>query len=407
MKAKKSQPTFKLFKKVLQRVVDNNEDKKHQPVNETVNEDSLRHIMDRLTSFNKKHEYNDRDLRFFGMEDESGQVIKVAVKKADAAEFEVALQNELAELESSSDYDAPVAEILFKLKDQFEIVDVKWPKIEQDEEVDQRAVSPDLDTDVDSDQDELRLDFDDDDSDTDIDQDAPAPDNGSSEQLNQVTDLMNKFIEVMKAETSARQAEADARKREAQMREQELAIQQTVARIKQEEQILDMEADMKARKEQDQEVRTLAQLAQWRSETARDQGKVEDNEDIFPNLQKATKTPSTNKSEPTKKPTKLNKIPDHRMRAQRILGKHDAEISESAEEDLVKLEKEMSDLDVSMQRQVEPLKRRKDALARQIQQKRKQAEVESKHQATTTKQNQQIIQDMTSSSSSSSSSGIM
>lgn len=296
------QPTFTLFNQMIKRplVKDKEQDKltdKKELCEASNDQDSLRSILDRLSSHNKQREYDDRELSFFGMEDESGQTVKVGVKREEAADFELQLQDLMAEAEDTNN-ELSVAEILFKLKDNFEIVDVRWPQIEQDEEVEQHASA---------DNDDIELDFSPDGEDEGTGEETTT---NADTQLTQVTDLLNKFIEVMQAETSARQAEADARKREAQMREQELAMQQTHSRIKQEEQMLDMETDMKARKEQDKEVKSLAQLAQWRSEQARDRGEEEDNEEIFPNLGTTVVTKSD---------TPLQS--KHQARASRILGR--------------------------------------------------------------------------------------
>jgi len=81
------------------------------------------------------------DVAVFGLEDDEGKIVKVYVDKDQASKFEDALAIMLADNDTIfSDEDEPkteqeIAEILYKLKDQFNIRDVEWGGID-DVEID-------------------------------------------------------------------------------------------------------------------------------------------------------------------------------------------------------------------------------------------------------------------------------
>lgn len=190
----------------------------------------------------------------FGLEDDDGQVVRVRVKSEQAQEFEKALQSFMMDSEENEEL-PEIAEILFKLKDQFDIVDVEWPEIVEDEEESQvldgkeaPAGNAGLGTDLDA---SGRI-------------GATAPDEPA------VADLLTQVIDMMKADAEARKADARAREAEAKNREAEAAIAQAQTRVKQEEQLLDMDTYNKNKKEQEKEAKRLAQLAQWKREVDND-----------------------------------------------------------------------------------------------------------------------------------------
>jgi hypothetical protein len=98
-------------------------------------------VMSKLRSAEKQVN-DEEDTVPFGLEDEDGNIVKVYVKADQADEFETALAEMLASTEDDDDDDelsdeTEIAEVLFKLKDKFDIIDVKWPEIEGDEEEEQ------------------------------------------------------------------------------------------------------------------------------------------------------------------------------------------------------------------------------------------------------------------------------
>lgn len=80
---------------------------------------------------------NSRDNVTYGVEDDEGNIMKVTVRKPQAQEFEVYLAQQLGDMEQSSlagdtVQTVSMAELLFNLKDKFDIIDVDFPKIPTD-----------------------------------------------------------------------------------------------------------------------------------------------------------------------------------------------------------------------------------------------------------------------------------
>lgn len=210
-------------------------------------------VMSKLKSLEVRDRTDIRDTITFGLEDENGKIVRVVVKKDQAADFEHALQSLSLENDDDIQSQEDIAEVLFKLKDDFNIVDVTWPDVEEDEE-EPAVVSPDQDN-----GDEIPLD------------DLPADDAVSAVDGDaDVKSLLGSVIDMMKADADARKAEAAARAAEAKAQEVDIGRQQAEARVKQEEQILDMEIYNKSKKEEDKQAKRLAQLAQWKRNVADD-----------------------------------------------------------------------------------------------------------------------------------------
>lgn len=220
-------------------------------------ETSLDHtgILDKLKSIENKEKADTRDYATFGLEDEKGNVVKVSVPKDEASDFELAIQSALSDDES----DAEIAEVLYGLKDRFTILDVEWGEMEEDEEVEP------VDGEVPADGEQPPEDFD-------LDVDA-----GQDPGTDQVSSLLTQIIDMMKADAEARKSEALARQAESKAKEAEAAAQQAAIKVKQEEQILDMEAHEKRQKDVDKEAKRLAKLAKWRHDMA-DQEGVDDSD---------------------------------------------------------------------------------------------------------------------------------
>ena len=232
--------------------------------------------------------------QLFGLEDSNGQIVKVYVDAANAKDFELALSR-LMEEEMES---AEIAEILFKLKDEFNIVNVVWPKIHDDaieEEENSKGNAEEGD--------ELMFDDDQNDEDASLDDfgDNGSEDNMSLDDIdlgdneNDNVDVNNlpakdfsagseseslsNILSMLSAEAEARKAEADARKAEARAKEAEAVAKAAEAKIKAEEQVLDMEAYNKNQNKEKLETRKLAKLAKYRHEVKQNR-QWENEEDV-------------------------------------------------------------------------------------------------------------------------------
>jgi hypothetical protein len=223
-------------------------------------------VMAKLKGLEQKEKVDHRDTVSFGLEDDNGATVRVTVKRDQAEDFEKALQSMMASFEEEDETVPEIAEVLFKLKDQFDIVDVKWPEIAEDEEEDQ-AVAGGEQADPGGEGD--LGDPNDPNAGGDMDLGEPEPAAGGDADA---AGLLTQVIDMMKADAEARKAEARAREAEAKGKEANAIVAQTMARVKQEEQYLDMDSYNKAKKEESKEAKRLAQLAKWKHDLARDSG---------------------------------------------------------------------------------------------------------------------------------------
>lgn len=203
-------------------------------------------VIAKLKSLENRTDQDIRDTVTFGLEDDKKGLVRVIVKQDQAESFEKALQAFMAP--NDEEYERPeIAEVLFRLKDRFDLVDVQWPEIEEDEEevVDMEG-QPGEGVDMEMNPGEGELDV------------EAGVDDASA------TSLLQQVIGMMQADAEARMADAEARKAEARVKEANAVAKQASSRVEQEEQLLDMETYTKAQKEQEREAKKLAQLSRWK-----------------------------------------------------------------------------------------------------------------------------------------------
>ena len=219
-------------------------------------------VISKLKSAEKKFNY-DRDSVVFGVEDESGNTVKVYVRSDQATQFE----NTLAEiLEDPETENKEISEILFELKSKFEIGHVEWGNIEEDEEEitppagsDDQSGEPDDMGDLDGNPEDGSLEFADD-----------GGEMAEPESMDNVESALDKVINMMKADADARKAEAQAKEAEFKAKEAEFAAKAADVKMKGEEEVLDMETYFKAKEDEKKESKKLAKLAQYRHAQAAD-----------------------------------------------------------------------------------------------------------------------------------------
>lgn len=278
----------------------------NQDVNANVDPDfDSSEVTAKLKSLEQRDKEDYRDTTTFGLEDDDGKVIRVRVKTDQASEFEKALQAFMSDAEEDEEL-PEIAELLFKLKDQFDIVDVEWPEVEEDEEVDQSLEgdagaegAPAGDAELDG-------------GDMGADADLGAPPAGGANPA----DLLTQVIDMMKADAEARQAEARAREAEAKNREAESAISQAQGRVKHEEELLDMDTYNKSKKEQEKEAKRLAQLAQWKREVGDGDGEADDVGDF--GLGDSIRGGEENEEVHTRRPTPMKAQPGRKTLGGRV-----------------------------------------------------------------------------------------
>lgn len=210
----------------------------------------------------------------FGLEDDEGKIVKVYVDKEEAQKFEDTLAVMLADNNTVfADEDEPktgqeIAEILYKLKDQFNIRDIEWGTIEGDEEEETEVGDGELggmEGEADSGEDAEGLDGEEglEGEDGELD---PLADDAAGDDEAVASSALQSVIDMMKADSSARQAEAEARKSEADAIIAKNANAAAQSKVAKEEDLLDMQTAEKAKKDAKKEAETLAKLAKYKKE---------------------------------------------------------------------------------------------------------------------------------------------
>ncbi len=219
-------------------------------------------VISKLKGLSNREKVRGLNTVTYGLEDDDGNITRIVLQSDDAQRFEQALQQMLSPAENEDrDVATEIPEILFKLKDEFNIVDVQWPEFREDEEETQVA-SPDAPQT---------------DAGTTDSPDGQAPTDGDimggeidgQQSTGDATDdqaggLLTSIIAMMRTDAEARKAEAEARMAEAKQKEAKTSIEQAMAKVKQQEELMDMDAYDKSQREEQSEIKKLAQLARWR-----------------------------------------------------------------------------------------------------------------------------------------------
>jgi hypothetical protein len=206
--------------------------------------------------------------RGFALEDDKGALVRIFVRADQADDFEQALSSYLND---NMDGEMEIAELLFNIKNEFEIVDIIWGEgsIPEDEEAaDNTLDSEPVDGDVEGPDGAFPDGENPDDPKSGMAAtgDVPGP-GGTTDTDSQALSALDKIIDMMKADAEARTKEAEARKAEAAVNAGRVAAQAASARAKAEEEIMDMENYNKRQKEEKRLRDIRAKLLKYRHET--------------------------------------------------------------------------------------------------------------------------------------------
>lgn len=214
-------------------------------------------VISKLTSAEKQTEFDQNSVAF-GIEDDAGNVVKVRVPPDQADEFQKALGSTVADTSLNN---KEIGEILFNLKDKFDIIHVEWPALPEDEEESAPVEGGEGDA-GDLEMDDSASMGDDMGAPEDDMAAAPASDDSS------VSSALDKVIDMLKSDAEARKAEADAKAQEAKAKEAEYAAKMAEQRVKSEEEVLDMETFYKNKGDERKEAQKLMKLAKYRHDLA-------------------------------------------------------------------------------------------------------------------------------------------
>lgn len=208
----------------------------------------------------------------FALEDEKGNLVKVWVPKDQSDDFQDSLQSALTPSDDEEESYMDVAEIIFKLKDDFDIIDVNWDEIEEDEE--EPVETPEgeegsveggeegvtgLEGEGEGGEEEMM---------------AGEEDAAAVSDQEAATSSLQQVIDMMKADADAKKAEADAKTAEAKAKQAQHAVDLANIKMKGEEEVLDMEDYYSKQKRDKEEADKLTKMARYRHDVSKDNGNV-------------------------------------------------------------------------------------------------------------------------------------
>lgn len=227
-------------------------------------------VLSKLKSLEDKESVDYRDTATFGLVDSNGAIVRVTVPNDQAQGFEQDIQHFLGDRDESEP-SPEVAEVLFRMKDRYTIINVEWPEVAEDQEESQEL--PDAGVEGAATGGE-GLPGAEGEALPGAEGELPADAGMGGGDTGQVQDLLTQVIDMMKADAEARKAEAQAREAEAKTKQANAAREQAMARVKQEEQFLDMDDYNKNQKAKDKEAKRLAQLAKWKHDMSSGEGEL-------------------------------------------------------------------------------------------------------------------------------------
>lgn len=263
-----------------------------KPFKISVNEDvSLDQIYSKMSGIENSSRREEDNSVTYGVEDDNGNLMKITVRRDQGEDFEVALAQELGEVEAykmtgKGGYgrDVSMAEVLFNLKQKFDIIDVEFPEIPKDKVYNADKVSDpselDADFDVgdndfdiegddedgsdmdmpDEEQDEEDMDFD---AEGEEDMDADIGDELGQEEPDEES-MLKQIVKMMSADAEAKKAQHEAEAEKYRAMQAEYTMKAAKQEMHKQEELLQMEEEKEKQKEKEEEAKKLADLARFK-----------------------------------------------------------------------------------------------------------------------------------------------
>lgn len=256
---------------------------------------SLDQIYSKLGGVSNQSRMHEDNTQTYGVEDDEGNLMKITVRGDQQEEFETALAQELAEVEEykmtgrGSGGNISMAEVLYNLKQNFDIVNVEFPEIPKDKVYNADKVSDpqDVDTEVapDPEAPEGELDgFDDeglentenpegDLEDVDFGDDEGLEGEGEEEEDlgtefgeegEEEESMLKKIISMLSSEAEARRAQYEAEAEKSRALQAKYSMKAAQEEMDNQEELARMETEMKQQKEKEKEAKKLADLARFK-----------------------------------------------------------------------------------------------------------------------------------------------
>lgn len=234
----------------------------------------------------------------YGVEDDNGNIMKITVPSEQGEEFEERLGHELAEMEDfkstgHSGKDISMAELLYMLKDEFNILDVEFPTIPSDviynaddastdveennlnvgngDDMDADGeMNPDMDGEMNPDG-EMSPDIGGDDMNPDMDGGMNPDDMGDDDSVEDFGDetetpstpesMLASVMDMLKATAEAEKAKADAEAEKARAKQSEFSAASARIEMKKQEDLVRIESEMDEQKNKEKESKKMADIA--------------------------------------------------------------------------------------------------------------------------------------------------
>ena len=219
----------------------------------------------------EKHNDMQKDAVVYGIEGEDGEITKVYIAKDQDEEFKRALDNEIRDAEDKHD----VAEILFNLRDTFNILHVEWPPVPEDEEVDvemKDQAGKEGEGDMGG-EGELPPDAAEPGKEGEGEGELPPEGEGGMGGPSDEQSILLKVIDMLKADAESKTAEANAKAKAAQAREAKYAAKIADHKVKSEEEFANADSYFKKQQEDKKSAQRLAKLAKYRQEISQSTNK--------------------------------------------------------------------------------------------------------------------------------------
>jgi len=257
---------------------------------------SLDQIYSKLSGIQNQSRMHEDNTQTYGVEDDEGNLMKLTVRGDQQEEFETALAQELAEIEeykmtgrSGHGGNVSMAEVLYNLKQNFDIVNVEFPEIPKDKIYNADKVSEPDEMDAtlspkpeQSPEDDLAGEegfgvFKDDAGGEDLENVDFGEEDSENKDLEDGKDvgmefgdedeeesMLKKIIGMLSSEAEARRAQYEAEAEKSRALQAKYSMKAAQEEMKNHEELARMEQEMKQQKEKEKEAKKLADLAKFK-----------------------------------------------------------------------------------------------------------------------------------------------
>jgi len=255
---------------------------------------SLDQIYSKLGGVQNQSRMHEDNTQTYGVEDDDGNLMKITIRGDQQDEFESALAQELAEVEeykmtgrSGHGGNVSMAEVLYNLKQNFDIVNVEFPEIPKDkiynadkvsepDELDTLESQPNAPSDDESidgeegfddgqsaegEDEELNdVDFGDEESEEEGEEDL-GTDFGSEDDEES---MLKNIVNMLSSEAEARRAQYEAEAEKSRALQAKYSMKAAQEEMENQEELARMEQEMKQQKEKEKEAKKLSDLAKFK-----------------------------------------------------------------------------------------------------------------------------------------------